>query len=414
MTAIPQAFGYPAARRGTPHARLRDRVLRLTGFDLFPADEVAAAFKSGLTDGDPIAERFVAETYHGDLGAPRARALVERALRDGVDVVPDAPESLVALVEDFNRVPDWVDADLVDQGAAVWRRWAYALGAVGNAGTMDTYTEGWLALPLSLSGGYAGERALHRYLETSRWWIEVSRPGAVLRPGSAARAISLHVRIMHVSVRARVRQHPEWDFPRWGLPISQSAMLLTLLGGSVAPAAGLTALGFLTSPEETRAVLHFNRYCGHLVGVRCDGYFPQSVSDAWRILFMADAARSYDSGETGAELVESFAPSFAPRPDQRRLDRLRAAYHFRLQAGYAGLFMLPRNRRRYRLPSPWPGMLWLLLRSPLIAAVEVARRVIPGVDGAWQRFGLSRWERWHRWQSGGRAARFEAATPLRR
>lgn len=414
MTAIPQAFGYPAARRGTPHARLRDRVLRLTGFDLFPADEVAAAFKSGLTDGDPIAERFVAETYHGDLGAPRARALVEGALRDGVDAVPDAPASLVTLVEDFNRIPDWVDTDLVDRGAAVWRRWAYALGAVGNAGTMDTYTEGWLALPLSLSGGYAGERALHRYLETSRWWIEVSRPGAVLRPGSAARAISLHVRIMHVSVRARVRQHPEWDFPRWGLPISQSAMLLTLLGGSVAPAAGLTALGFLTSPEETRAVLHFNRYCGHLVGVRCDGYFPQSVSDAWRILFMADAARSYDSGETGAELVESFAPSFAPRPDQRRRDRLRAAYHFRLQAGYAGLFMLPRNRRRYRLPSPWPGMLWLLLRSPLIAAVEVARRVIPGVDGAWQRFGLSRWERWHRWQSGGRAARFEAATPLRR
>lgn len=414
MTAIPQAFRYPAARRGTPHARLRDRVLRLTGFDLFPADEVAAAFKSGLTDGDPIAERFVAETYHGDLGAPRARALVERALRDGVDAVPDAPASLVALVEDFNHIPDWVDTDLVERGAAVWRRWAYALGAVGNAGTMDTYTEAWLALPLSLSGGYAGERALHRYLETSRWWIEVSRPGAVLRPGSAARAISLHVRIMHVSVRARVRQHPEWDFPRWGLPISQSAMLLTLLGGSVAPAAGLTALGFLTSPEETRAVLHFNRYCGHLVGVRCDGYFPQSVSDAWRILFMADAARSYDSGETGAELVESFAPSFAPRPDQRRLDRLRAGYHFRLQAGYAGLFMLPRNRRRYRLPSPWPGMLWLLLRSPLIAAVEVARRVIPGVDGAWQRFGLSRWERWHRWQSGGRAARFEAATPLRR
>ena len=411
---VPAAFRYPEARTGTSHARLRDRLLRVTGVDLFPPDDIAAAFKAGLSAGDPVAERFVAETYHGEIGARRGRELVEQALRVGIENVPEAPDSMLALFADFETVPDWVDSALVEEGAAVWRRWAYALGAVGNAGTMDTYTESWLALPLSLSGGYAGDRALHRYMETSRWWIEVSGRGAVLRPGSLARAISLHVRIMHVSVRARVSRHPEWDADRLGLPISQSAMLLTLLGGSVAPALGLTALGYLTSPREMRAVLHFNRYCGHLVGVRCDGYFPQTVMDAWRILFLADSARSYDSAQIGAELVESFAPAFAPRPTQRGLDRLRAGYHYRLQAGYAGLFMLPWNRRRYDLPSPAPGMALLLARAPLIAAVEVARRVIPGLDERWQRFGLRRWERWYRWQSGGRAAQFQAATPLRR
>ncbi|MEZ5131081.1 oxygenase MpaB family protein [Mycolicibacterium sp.] len=389
-------------------------MLRLSGVDLFPTDDVAAAFISGLTEGDPVAERFVAETYHGELGARKARELVEQALQVGIDNVGEVPESLRELLEDFENIPDWVDTDLVEEGAAVWRRWAYALGAVGNAGTMDTYTESWLALPLSLSGGYAGDRALHRYMETSRWWIEVSSPGAVLRPGSVARAISLHVRVMHVSVRARVKEHPEWDFERLGLPISQSAMLLTLLGGSVAPALGLTALGFLTSPREMRAVLHFNRYCGHLVGVRCEGYFPETVLDAWRILFMADSARSYDSAQTGAELVESFVPAFAPKPGQRGLNRLRAGYHYRVQAGYSGLFMLPWNRKRYDLPSPAPGMALLLLRAPLIAGVEVARRVIPGVDRRWQRFALRRWERWYRWQSGGKDAEFEAAVPLRR
>jgi hypothetical protein len=389
-------------------------VLRLTGIDLFPTGAVAAAFKAGLSAGDPIAERFVAETYHGELGARKARELVERAQADGIAGVSGAPDSLRALIEDFERIPDWVDTELVEQGAAVWRRWAYALGAVGNAGTMDTYTESWLALPLSLSGGYAGERALHRYMETSRWWLEVSRPGAVLRPGSAARAISLHVRIMHVSVRARVAEHPEWDSERLGLPISQSAMMLTLLGGSVAPALGLTALGFITSPQEMRAVLHFNRYCGHLVGVRCDGYFPETVMDAWRILFMADAARSYDSDATGAELVESFVPAFAPKPTQRGLERVRAGYHYRVQAGYSGLFMLPWNRRRYDLPSPAIGIALLLARAPVIGVVEVARRVVPGVDERWQRFALRRWERWYEWQSGGKSAQFRAATPLRR
>lgn len=306
----PTAFRYPDV--GPRRARLRSAIRRLTGVDPFPSDGVARAFIDGLTEGDPVAERFVAQTYHGEMGARRARDLVERAQRDGIDSVRDAPESMRALFEEFEKLPDWVQPDLVEQGAAVWRRWAYALGALGNAGTTDTYTEGWLAVPLSLSGGYAGRRALHRYLETSRWWIEVCRPGAILTPGSPGRSISLHVRIMHVSVRERVRQHPEWDEQRWGLPISQSAMLLTLLGGSVAPALGLFLLGHVTSPAEMRAVLHFNRYCGHLVGVRCEGYFPETLADAWRILLMADSARSHDSGSDGAELVESFVPAFAP------------------------------------------------------------------------------------------------------
>ncbi|HKV18760.1 MAG TPA: oxygenase MpaB family protein [Mycobacterium sp.] len=408
----PTAFRYPAAdgRR----IRLRRLVNRLTGVDLLPSDAVAQAFIDGLSEGDPVAERFVAETYHGDLGARKARDLVERAQREGIDNVPEAPESMRVLFDEFEQLPRWVDPELVEEGAAVWRRWAYALGALGNAGTNDTYTEGWLAVPLSLSGGYAGRRALHRYLETSRWWIEVCRPGAILTPGSLGRNISLHVRIMHVSVRDRVRQHPEWDTARWGLPISQSAMLLTLLGGSVAPAFGLFLLGHLTSPREMRAVLHFNRYCGHLVGVRCDGYFPETVTDAWRILFMADAARSYDSGDSGAELVESFVPAFAPTAAHRGLARLRAEYHYRIQAGYLGLYMLPWNRRRYTLPSALPGMVLLLLRSPLIAAMELARRASRGVDRRWQQANIRRWDDWLRWQSAGKAAEFEAATPLRR
>lgn len=416
--AAPDAYPPPAPTAFRPvagrRARVRAAIRRVSGIDPLPSDAVTSAFVAGLTIGDPVAERFVAETYHGDLGARRARDLVERAQRDGIDAVPEAPASMRALFEEFERIPGWVDPDLVEEGAAVWRRWAYALGALGNAGTNDTYTEGWLAVPLSLSGGYAGERALHRYLETSRWWIEVCRPGAILTPGSPGRNISLHVRIMHVSVRERVLRHPEWDADRWGLPISQSAMLLTLLGGSVAPAAGLFLLGYVTSPREMRAVLHFNRYCGHLVGVRCDGYFPETVVDAWRILFLADSARSHDSGASGTELVESFVPAFAPTPAHRGWGRLRAEYHYRVQAGYLGLYMLPWNRRRYRLPSAVPGVAVLLGRAPAILALELMRRASSRVDRGWQRINLARWENWLRWQSAGRAASFEAAAPLRR
>lgn len=396
------------------HQRVRDRVRRFTGVDLLPRPEVAAQFLSGHTAGDPVAERFVAETYHGEMGAERARDLLDQALAEGIEAIDDAPASMRALFAEFETVPDWVDPDLIEQGAAVWRRWGYSLGAVGNAGTMDTYTEGSLAIPLSLSGGYAGASALHRYLETSRWWLEVCRPGAVLTPGSRAREVSLKVRVMHVSVRARVAQHPEWDSAAHGLPISQSEMMLTLLGGSVGPALGLYALGFLTSPAEMRAVLHFNRYLGHLVGCRVDEMYPETVLDGVRLLYYFDATRKHDSGLLGPELVEGFVPSFEPGPDVRGLARLRAKYHLHLQAGYTRLFMLPWNRRRYRLPSGLPGLAILLLRAPLIAATELARRVSPGVDRRVQTSSMKRWRRWHAWHLGQREERFDAGRRLRR
>ena len=89
-----------------------------------------------------------------------------------------------ALFAEFETVPEWVDADLVEQGAAIWRRWGTDLFAVAGAETLEMYTESAVALPLSLAGGYAGEAALRRFLETTRFWIDVSEPGALLRIGS--------------------------------------------------------------------------------------------------------------------------------------------------------------------------------------------------------------------------------------
>lgn len=397
-----------------PHARIRSRIKRVTGFDLLPSDSIIARYGALLTAGDPVAEEFVAATYHGPMGAAAARELLDTALRDGIDTIDDAPPEMRALFDEFEAIPDWVDPDLIEQGAACWRRWGYALGSVGNAGTMDTYTEGSLAVPLSLAGGYAGASALNRYLETSRWWLEVCRPGAILTPGSAARDISLKVRVMHVSVRARVARHDEWDSARWGLPISQAEMMLTLLGGSVGPGLGLYSIGHLTSPREIEALLHFNRYLGHLVGVRVDDIYPRTTSEGIRLLYLFDATRAHDSGSVGAELVESFVPAFAPRPSMGLAGRVRARYHLALQAGYTQLFMLPWNRRMYRLPSPWPGLAILLLRAPVTAIGEIARRFSPTIDARLQQGSVRRWQRWHRWQSGRRAEQFDATLALRR
>ncbi len=91
------------------------------------------------------------------------------------------------LFDEFETVPEWVDPELVERGAAVWRRWGHRPVLGGGAGTLEMYTESAVALPLAFAGGYAGDKALNRFLETARSGSSLD-PGALLTPGSRGRA----------------------------------------------------------------------------------------------------------------------------------------------------------------------------------------------------------------------------------
>lgn len=416
MTAsdrTPTAFPYWEGIQKPGIARTRAIVKKLTGADIFPTTEQAQQFCNDLFTGDPVAERFVDEVYRGETGAKTGRAMLETALTHGIDAVPDAPESMRALFEEFETVPDWVDPALVEQGAAIWRRWGTMLFSFAGAETLEIYTESAVATPLSLAGGYAGDNALRRFLETCRFWIDVSQPGALLQPGSVGRATALKVRVMHVSVRSRVANHPEWDTSKWGLPISQSYMLLTLIAGSVTPGLALWTLGYHTTSSEIRALIHFQKYMGHLLGVRTTWY-PETTSDSLRALAMTIVSRSYDSGEHGSELIESYPKAFAPRDGHRGLTRLREAYNFRINSVYAAMFMAPGTRRKYRMPGAIPWLLVPILRFPLITAMELIRRCIPGTCAIVEKVMVKHRENWYQAQMKGREAAFDASGALRR
>ncbi len=409
----PSAFRYWEARDTPVFQRLERIIKALTGTRLFPTDAQASALSEDLFSGDPVAERFVAEVMHGETGPQRARAMLGTALAMGIGSVPDAPEAMRALFEEFETVPDWVDPQQVERGAAIWRRWGTMLFSFAGAETLEMYTEAAIATPLSLAGGYAGDSALRRFLETCRFWMDVSEPGALLTMGSAGRATALKVRVMHVSIRARVADHPEWDIDKWGLPISQTYQMLTLLGGSVTPGLGLWALGYQTTASEIRALLHFQKYMGYLLGVRLRWY-PETVADSLRVLAMTIASRSYDAGQHGAELIESYPSAFAPRDGHRGLTRLREEYNFRINSVYSAMYMAPGTRRKYRMPPAFPWIAIPIARFPLITAMELARRFCPPFARRHEKLMLWHRENWYRAQMSGREAQFDASGALRR
>lgn len=51
--------------------RVRNLIRKVTGFDILHDDATARALCNDLFSGDPTAERFVSEVYHGDLGPKR-------------------------------------------------------------------------------------------------------------------------------------------------------------------------------------------------------------------------------------------------------------------------------------------------------------------------------------------------------
>lgn len=414
VQSTPSDFAYWEAIERPSVRRARRLTKALLRFDPLPPDDVAAALCEDMYGGDPVAERFVDEVFFGPDGYAAGRRLLNKAIEQGIDAVPDAPESMRELFREFDEVPDWVDRATVEEGAEIWRRWGTTLFSVAGAGTLEMYTESAVAVPLALAGGYAGDNALRRFLETAQFWIDVSQPGALFDARSAGRATALRVRVMHVSVRRRVGEHADWDATKWGLPISQAYMLLTLMGGSVGPAIAMWPMGHLTSAREMRALLHFQRYMGHVLGVRAKTPYPETVREGIQLIAATAVGRTNTSGQDGADLIESFPRAFAPRTKRTGLAGVRDRYAHRLMCGYVVVLMAPKTRRSYDMPSLLPWALLVVARVPAVLFGELARRLVPGYAPWQERRACRRREQWLGEQLAGRKAEFDASSALNR
>jgi hypothetical protein len=408
---IPAEFRYWDRRDDPAIQRARRAWRRVWRFDPQPSDEYVERFARAYYDTDPVAEAFVADVYDAR-GAKAGRRMLDEALEHGVDAVADAPESMRRLFAEFERPPDWFDPELVERGARVFRRWGTAVFKFATASTLEMYTESSIAKPLSLSGGYTGNRAHHRQLETVRFWIDVSDPGG-LDPGGAGRATAMRVRIMHVFIRRRLLEHPEWDLAAWGAPISVADATLTLMGGSVVPGLSLWTAGHQTTITEIEALLHFWRYVGHLLGVQPDWY-PRDFRESVQLMFAAFVKRAYLAGADGDELIEAYLPAFAAKPGGSIAKRVRDEIEYRALIGYTRFWMLPKSYKSHQMPRAWPWVVLPVLQAPFLLTMETARRLVPALDRIADRNQRRRREAWYRNQMGDRSAQFQPAEQLRR
>lgn len=343
------------------------------GVDQALLDRIGRAFSE-----EDDAGATLAATLRLPAGAPGR--VTHAQLRTALAGPPRAavPDALRAFLAEVTTVPDWVDWDLVEAGAAVQRRLGQNAGDVLlQLSLVGGYRFGGPTDLLAATGALTGG-TLRRLAETQQWTVGLSEPGA-LRPYGPAWRATVHVRAMHALVSASFagRSGPgRWDTARWGLPINQADQAATLGLFDGALILGCRALGVRIPPSDSRALMHLWKWVGHLMGV-----LPEFlVDDEWarhRInyhVLLAQAGISAAGPRLARAVVAAQAdrayrgPSWwrpwrARYERERLLSMLTAFLGVRsmrelglpLRPPWAHAYLLPLNTWRYRVLGRLPG-----------------------------------------------------------
>ncbi|MBJ7354107.1 MAG: DUF2236 domain-containing protein [Thermoleophilaceae bacterium] len=261
-TRLPSRF-----RENEPRARRLARpLLRFGGIGPEIDESLMARIGAALMQRDePGAALADAIRMRVDGPARVTQQQLRAAMRSGIAGVEACPPALAEFMAVVSHVPDWVDWELIDQGASVLRRMGpNGRDVLEQLALVGGYRFGGPGDLLVATGGLTGGRTLRRLAETQHWTVTLAEPGS-LRPGTESWRLTVYVRAMHALVNSTYES--KWDVDRWGLPINQADQLGTLGLFSGTLLLGCRMLGVPISQSDAHAFMHMWKYVGWLMGV---------------------------------------------------------------------------------------------------------------------------------------------------
>lgn len=216
--------------------------------------------------GDVVADRYAA--LAADHSVSELISMLRTACREGIDAVEDAPSELASFLEAMETTPDWIDLDLVAEGARLSRVPSALLSPFITRGAfIATFTNLYAALPMVMTGALTGKRAARRVNETTSFFAVTTLPGALDRDGAGFEAAAM-VRLMHSMVRYNaLRRSGTWDVDTYGIPIPQLDQAPAGLMGAFILAQRALRQGRSEFTRAERATVEFHRYRCFLLGL---------------------------------------------------------------------------------------------------------------------------------------------------
>jgi ER-bound oxygenase mpaB/B'/Rubber oxygenase, catalytic domain len=251
--------------------------------------------------GDQVADAYAA--LIPEYGFRTLVTMLEEACDKGVEALPDAPRELVAFIRAMEATPDWVDMDLVEQGAREERIPLATISPFAIRGAfIATFMNKYTALPMTMTGTLSDAKSARRVFETASFFTATVMPGALNRYAAGFKAAA-KVRLMHSMVRYNIMQTGKWDVATYGIPIPQVDQMPAGLIGIFLLSFKLLAKGRTTFTPAEQARVELSRYRCFLLGLPQDllGETPQEIVD----LMMARtlSLREEFDDETCGELI---------------------------------------------------------------------------------------------------------------
>jgi hypothetical protein len=271
------------------------------------------------TLADPrVIELISTTTLLGDVVAdPYASLMAERpfkeliemlklACREGIDAVPDAPPELCEFIASMEANPDWLDMELVEEGARQARiPAAFVSPLVTRGAFVATFMNTYAALPMALTGALGGRKAARRVNETASFFALTTLPGALERGGLGFEAAAM-VRLMHSMVRYNaLKRSDRWDPSIYGIPVPQVDQMPAGMLGVYLLAAGVRRGGRSEFTNGERALVEFTRYRCFLLGLP-EELLPATVDEIVHVMHARAALLRDDfDDETCGALVRA-------------------------------------------------------------------------------------------------------------
>lgn len=288
--------------------------------------KLARKFRAGILADDERMQRALAYTMLGDTvadayaalmpqyGFRRLIGMLSQACENGLGSVPDAPQELVDFIQSMERIPDWLDRHLVDEGARYSRNQMANLVPFAIRGAfIATFMNKYSGLPMALTGALSSETSVQRVKETASFFTTATLPGALSRYGAAFKAAAL-VRLMHSMVRFNIlKRSKKWDVAVYGIPIPQVDQMPAGTIPAFITAFDVIKKGRKHFNKRERAMVELCRYQSYLLGLPEDllPESPQDIVDTM-LTYSATLRDGYDD-QTCGELVRSTMGAYLPQ-----------------------------------------------------------------------------------------------------
>jgi ER-bound oxygenase mpaB/B'/Rubber oxygenase, catalytic domain len=288
-TLLPSLYGHidfdTAPERFTADIDDRSELSDVKGKDRndFLADtDLVARIREYSMLGDITGDAYAA--LIPQYGFRRLVDMLNEACDKGVNAVEGAPPELVRLIAEMERVPDWLNMDMVEKGARADRNSAANISPFAIRGAfIATFLNKYSALPMALTGTLSHATAARRVKETATFFTTTVLPGALKRYGAGFKAAAM-VRLMHSMVRVNVLTRPGmWDSKVYGIPIPQLDQMPAGLIPVYFMSEKLVSQGRTTFNDEERAKVELARYRCYLLGLPEDllADNPQDIIRIW-------------------------------------------------------------------------------------------------------------------------------------